>query len=333
MQTTEVLQAWGRILVGRKPSLSIEITKECPLRCPGCYAFSEGHVGESLNLRDLADYKSDALVREVLRLVDEYRPLHLSIVGGDPLVRYRELSALLPELRKRDIFVQIVTSAFRQIPPEWKQYPKLGIVVSIDGLQPEHDVRRKPATYERILKNIAGHRITIHCTITAQMMHDETYLQRFLEFWSPKEEIRKIWMSIFTPQIGEQCPEILSRSERQTCIAELLRLRPAFPKLDMYEAQIREFGNPPDSPAECIFAKTTTTLSADLKTEIVPCQLGGKPDCSQCGCVASMGMAAVGHHRVAFGVTAGQLFNLSNRIGARVRHLTSANTNPVRKTA
>jgi hypothetical protein len=39
-------------------------------------------------------------------------------------------------------------------------------VVSVDGLQPEHDKRRSPATYERILKHIVGHRTTIHCTIT-----------------------------------------------------------------------------------------------------------------------------------------------------------------------
>ena len=26
----EVVQAWGRILSGRRPNLSIEITKECP---------------------------------------------------------------------------------------------------------------------------------------------------------------------------------------------------------------------------------------------------------------------------------------------------------------
>src|SRR5438270_2071214 len=213
MQTKEVVQAWGRILSGRKPSLSIEITKECPLRCPGCYAYADGHVGEAKNLRDLADYSRDALVQKVLEVVDEYRPLHLSIVGGDPLVRFRELTLLLPELRKRDIFVQIVTSAFRQIPPEWARIPKLGIVVSIDGLQPEHDVRRKPATYERILKNIAGHRITIHCTITAQMMDRRGYLDEFLRFWSAREEVRKVWMSMFTPQVGEVAAEILSPAQ------------------------------------------------------------------------------------------------------------------------
>ena len=44
------------------------------------------------------------------------------------------------------------------------------IVVSIDGLQPEHDARRTPATYDRILKHIAGHQITVHCTVTRQQV-------------------------------------------------------------------------------------------------------------------------------------------------------------------
>lgn len=333
MQTKEVLQAWGKILSGQKPSLSIEITKECPLRCPGCYAFADGHVGDGANLRDLSDYKRNELVVRVIKLVDSYRPLHVSIVGGDPLVRFRELSLIVPELHKRGVFLQIVTSAFRVIPAEWARYSKVGIVVSIDGLQPEHDARRKPATYERILKNIAGHRVTVHCTITSQMMRDPTYLERFLQFWTEKTEVRKIWMSIFTPQIGEQAEEILSPPQRLQCIAELRRLRPLYPKLDMYDAQIQEFANPPESPEDCVFAQTTTTISADLKTEIVPCQLGGKPDCSQCGCVASMGMAAVGHHRVAFGVTAGQLFTISNRIGRRVRKLRSKRKGLVKQAA
>ena len=43
-------------------------------------------------------------------------------------------------------------------------------MVSIDGLQPEHDARRKPATYARILESIRGHQVTVHCTITSQMM-------------------------------------------------------------------------------------------------------------------------------------------------------------------
>ena len=74
-----------------------------------------------------------------------------------------------------------------------------------------------------------------------------------------------------------------------------MRLRAAYPLIDMHKRMIDEFRNPPASPKDCIFARTTLTVSADLKTRITPCQFGGTPDCSQCGCIASMGLAAVGH--------------------------------------
>jgi hypothetical protein len=35
---------WGRVLAGYAPALSIEITRECPLQCPGCYAYGEDHL-------------------------------------------------------------------------------------------------------------------------------------------------------------------------------------------------------------------------------------------------------------------------------------------------
>src|SRR5919202_1810150 len=152
MKKTDVVRAWGRILTGYTPSLSIEITRECPLRCPGCYAYEPEHLGEAGPLRSLSDYKGAALVEGVMRLVRQYRPLHVSIVGGEPLVRYRELNELLPRLSALGIEVHLVTSAVRAIPAAWAEIKALILIVSIDGLQPEHDVRRKPATYARILE-------------------------------------------------------------------------------------------------------------------------------------------------------------------------------------
>src|ERR1700728_1568339 len=134
MNKSEAFQAWSRILTGRAPSLSIEITKECPLRCPGCYAFDTGHLGGETLLRQLSDFKGDELVSRVLAVIDEHKPLHVSLVGGDPLVRYRELEAMLPELEARGVYTQIVTSAFRVIPKEWSKYKRLHVSVSIDGL-------------------------------------------------------------------------------------------------------------------------------------------------------------------------------------------------------
>ncbi len=324
MKTSEVLQAWGTILAGRKPSLSIEITKECPLRCPGCYAFDANHLGGETQLRELSDFKGDELVRRVLAVIDEHKPLHVSLVGGDPLVRYRELNAMLPEIEKRGVHTQVVTSAFRVIPPEWQALKKLNVVVSIDGLQPEHDARRKPATYDRILANIKGSRITVHCTITSQIAQRPGYLEEFLAFWSQHSEVAKVWFSMFTPQRGATDVEILSKAQRAATVAELRRLRVAYPFLEMPDGLLNQFEAPPHSPEECIFARTTGTISADLKTAITPCQFGGDPDCGQCGCVASMALAAVGHHRLAGKVTAGQLFFLSDRVGQGFKRVVQA---------
>ena len=209
LKTSEVVRAWGKILNGERPSLSIEITRECPLQCPGCYAYDDAHLGGGATLRSLSDRKGQALIDGVLELVDRIRPLHLSIVGGDPLVRYRELELMVPQLLARGIHVQVVTSAFRPLAADWPSLPHLNVVVSIDGLQPEHDIRRAPATYDRIIKNIAGQNVTIHCTVTGQMMKRPGYLKEFLEFWTPRPEIRKVWFSLFTPQIGDQLPEML----------------------------------------------------------------------------------------------------------------------------
>ncbi len=329
MQTSEVIRAWGKILKGDKPSLSIEITRECPLRCPGCYAYEEAHLGGGVTLRELSDRKGQELIDGVLEVVDRLKPLHLSIVGGDPLVRYRELESLVPLLLGRGIHVQIVTSAFRALPAEWATLPHFNVTVSIDGLQPEHDVRRKPATYERILKNIAGQRITIHSTITSQMMQRRGYLEEFLAFWTPREEVRKVWFSLFTPQVGDKLPEILSKEERTQAMADLLVLRKKFPKLDMPEGLIRQIATPPHSPKDCVFALTTQTISADLKTKITPCQFGGTPDCNSCGCVASMGLAAVAAHKLGGILPVGAIFKASIKIGQLIAKQTPEPVTPV----
>ena len=102
MKTSAIVRAWGKILKGERPSLSIEITRECPLRCPGCYAYDDAHLGGGVTLRDLRDRKGQELIDGVLAVVDRLKPLHLSIVGGDPLVRYRELEAMIPLLLDRE---------------------------------------------------------------------------------------------------------------------------------------------------------------------------------------------------------------------------------------
>jgi hypothetical protein len=233
------------------------------------------------------------------------------------------LEVLLPQLESRGVHVQLVTSAFRPLPKSWSALSRLSLVVSIDGLQPEHDERRKPATYERILNSIRDSSVTVHCTITGQIADRPGYLDEFLRFWSARPEVKRIWISLFTPQQGAEGPEIISPAMRRVVLDELERLFPLYPKFQMNKAMIEELRHPPQSPEDCIFARTTLSLSADLETRIGPCQFGGKPDCTQCGCVASMALAAVGHHRVFPGLTAGHLMFASERVGTGVGRVRS----------
>ena len=313
-----IVRAWGKILQGYRPNLSIEITRECPLRCPGCYAYGDEHLGGGQTLRTLSDRKGQPLVAGILEVVDRLKPLHVSLVGGEPLVRFRELDVLLPQLAARRLFVQIVTSAVRPIPAAWASIPRLQVCVSIDGLQPEHDVRRTPATYDRILKHIEGHAITVHCTVTRQQTSREGYIEEFVRTWSNNRNVRSIWLSLYTPQVGEESEEKLTADDRRRVVETIRDLRERFPKLQMPRQLLDAYLEPPASPDDCIFAQTTDCVSADLTTRITPCQFGGAPDCANCGCMASAGLAAVGRHRLGGFLPIDALFSGSLRIGRTI---------------
>jgi hypothetical protein len=70
-----------------------------------------------------------------------------------------------------------------------------------------------------------------------------------------------------------------------------------------------------------VFAQTTRSISADLKTRITPCQFGGSPDCANCGCIASAGLAAVARHQLFGVIPVGQIFTGSLKVGQRMRRL------------
>jgi sulfatase maturation enzyme AslB (radical SAM superfamily) len=237
------------------------------------------------------------------------------------VVRYRELKQFLPRLAKRGVYTQIVTSAVRPIPQEWKGLRRLQIVVSIDGLQPEHDERRKPATYDRILKHIAGHAITVHCTVTRQQVNRPGYLEEFSRYWSDNPNVQTIWFSLYTPQVGEVSLERLMPEDRRRVVADLHDLRFRYPKIQMPDGLIKALASPPKSPEECIFAKTTECISADFDRRITPCQFGGNPDCEQCGCMASAGLKAVANHRLPGSIEVGAIFRASFAVGETMRGL------------
>lgn len=310
--------------------LSIEITRECPLSCPGCYAYGDTHLAGGKLLTELNDFRGEALVRGVLRLVRENRPMHVSLVGGEPLVRHRELSAILPVLSSMNIFSLVVTSGIIPIPAPWMDLPRVRVAISVDGLPEHHDIRRKPATYERILKNIEGRKVNIHWVITRPMLERAGYLEEYVCFWNARPEVDHVWVSLYTPQIGEESAEKLTALNREQVARELPPLAKKYPKFLMNDGIARAFLHPPNNPSDCIFAKMSANYSADLETRVEPCVFGGTPNCLECGCAASSGLHWIRSVRVAGPLRVGHFVRSSVGVGSLVNRLRRHGNKPSR---
>ena len=281
-------------------------------------------------MRDLADARGDALIDGVLHLVHKHRPMHVSLVGGEPLIRHRELSAILPALSAEKVFTLVVTSGVIPIPIEWMNLPRVRVAVSVDGLPEHHDVRRKPATYERILKNIAEREVNIHWVITGPMLERASYFEEYVSFWNARPEVNLIWVSFYTPQKDERSAEMLTAADRGFAVGKLSALEKHYPKLLFPRGLAQAFLRPPENPDDCLFAKMSANYSADLRTRVEPCVFGGTPDCSQCGCMASTGLHWIRHVRVVGRLKVGDFVGASVRIGSLVNRVQRKSDRPSR---
>jgi len=272
-------------------------------------------------LRELSDFRGQALVDGVVGLVRQHRPLHVSLVGGEPMVRHRELDQILPLLSELGTFTMVVTSGVIPIPAHWLEIPRFVVAVSVDGLPEHHDVRRKPATYERILRNVAGRKINVHWVITRPMLARPSYLEQYVAYWNARPEVNHIWVSLYSPQIGEQSAERLNADDRERVARELPPLQTTYKKLLIPEGMARAFVHPPKSPDDCLFAKMSKNYSADLRSQVEPCVFGGNPDCSQCGCSISSALHWIRDVKVAGRLKVDHLVRSSLYVGSAVSRL------------
>ncbi len=74
---------------------------------PRVLCVRETRLGGGATLRNLSDFLGDALVDGVLGLVRRHKPTHVSLVGGEPLMRHRGLCRILPALSEIGVFTLI----------------------------------------------------------------------------------------------------------------------------------------------------------------------------------------------------------------------------------
>ena len=125
------------------------------------------------------------------------------------------------------------------------------------------------------------------------MMKRPGSLKEFLEFWTRRPEIHRVWFSLFTPQVGDQLPEMLTIKQRMQRIkAEMLELRLQFPETVVQKIDSSGYPN---------LLRVLQTVCSRRRPRYYPRISGlksdhvswGNPDCASCGCIASMGLAAV----------------------------------------
>jgi hypothetical protein len=146
-------------------------------------------------------------------------------------------------------------------------------------------------------------------------------MEEYVRFWNERPEVRTIWVSLYTPQQGEDSAERLSPEHRAYVARELPRLRSRYPKLLTPEGYAQALLHPPSSPEECTFSRLSKHYSADLQTHVEPCVFGGNPDCSQCGCSASAASHWIAQMHVAGPLRARHLLRGSMAIGSAVARL------------
>ena len=259
--------------------LSIEITRECPLSCPGCYAYGDTHLGGGVTLsRTQRPSRRSNSSRAFCGWCASTSRLHVSLVGGEPMVRHRELDRILPALSQMGVFTLLVTSGVIPVPTHWMKLPRVRVAISVDGLPEHHDIRRKPATYERILKNIEGCEVNIHWVITRPMVERAGYLEEYVQFWNARPEVDRIWVSVYTPQIGEQkSAKLLLRRFASNWPGSYPPWPSSIASSCFMRALAGAFVRPPKNPDDCLFSKMSANYSADLESRVEPCVFGGTP--------------------------------------------------------
>jgi hypothetical protein len=63
------------------------------------------------------------------------------------------------------------------------------------------------------------------------MLSRTGYMPEYVAFWSGRPEVNRIWVSLYTPQLGEQSAEMLGPQDREAIARELPALSQKYPKL------------------------------------------------------------------------------------------------------
>jgi hypothetical protein len=245
----------------------VDLTSRCDLRCAHCYYYRNAPEGDDLPdaafLERLARWQAVERVESMLWL------------GGEPLLREPVLRVGARLFPRNAVF----TNGLRPVPRDLG----CGVLVSLDGPPPAHDVLRGD-TWGRITANLAGmDRPLVHCTLTGRTADAAESLLEHLDGLAGG-----VIFGLYTPARGETSELVLSEEARRAVVAGLRRLRESWDGVllntqGMLDAMA---GDPAVWKEACPYlAGHALALDHRLRPKH-PCSYGPGADCDRCGCVA-----------------------------------------------
>lgn len=270
---------------------SIDVTKECNLRCRHCYFFEQD---EAYGDDDSSIEVWEAKLRDLKRTARpwEFPFLQCTWVGGEPLLRRR----LIERCRKYFRYNTVVTNGTIPLP----HWPDVSWYISIDGDEELHEyIRDKKGIYKRAIRNVREHpdlNVTIAYCITKQ---NARCVERAVRDWA-EAGARHITFDFYTPIETIDEDLWMDFDERDAMLDKLIALKRIYG--DFFVLPERAFHLMKSDRCKrvtdnCLFSKKSFAFGPQgtLKEK---CMMGPKADCDRCGCVVPFYMASLVDRRM-----------------------------------
>jgi MoaA/NifB/PqqE/SkfB family radical SAM enzyme len=295
----------GFFLFGFPPNAfgSIDVSKECNLRCSHCYFFEQDHSSELSVGEWMA--KLEHLKRTTSRR--EFPFFQCTWVGGEPLIR----KELIERGRKYFRHNTVVTNGTIPL-PDW---PDVHFYFSIDGDEETHErLRRKKGIYRRAMRNVREHpelEVTIAYCITSQNIH---CIEQAVIDWAEAGAARMTF-DFYTPIETIEEPLFVPFEVRDRVLDHLIALKRLYG--DFFVLPERVFRMMKSDVCKrvtdhCLFAEKSFTFGPDGAPK-AKCMMGEKADCDRCGCVVPFYLASLVDRKLIVEDLAGQWQHAAGR--------------------
>jgi MoaA/NifB/PqqE/SkfB family radical SAM enzyme len=159
---------------GNLRTIALDVTPRCNMHCPHCYADTFRTV-EPIEIE---------ILRNALEEAFQLGVFHYVMQGGEAIMDAERLQAIVEIVHPDETYINLVSNgwAMTREKIEWLKSIKVDkITLSLDsGIAEEHDVRRMPESFERVITAIDNVREAgLLCSISTVVTHSSLYSKGF----------------------------------------------------------------------------------------------------------------------------------------------------------